>query len=382
MIRRLLRLLNRQREVKVTMIPLSKPIIGKEEKKLVLEVLNSGMLAQGQKVKEFEKNFAHLCGSKHAVAMNSGTAAIHACLYALGVKNNDEVITTPFTFVASANPILMAGANVIFCDIDEETFNISPEQIKSKITENTKAIIAVDLYGQLADYEAIKDVIAGTDIKIIGDASQSVCAAYGENMAGNMADVSAFSFYATKNMTTGEGGMLTTNDDHYAELARRLRHHGQSEQTRYMYFDLGYNYRMTDIQAAIGLGQLDRIQKLTDKRISNAAYLTKGLSKFEFVKTPIIRPGSKHVFHQYTIRIEAAHRDALIKHLKQKGVGCGVYYPKPLHLHPAFEKMGYKQGDFPVSEKMAKEVISLPVHPLLTQQELDTIIAAVGSFNA
>jgi perosamine synthetase len=360
------------------MIPISKPVIGEEEKKAVMDVLDSGMLAQGPKTKEFEEKFAAYCGAKHGIAVNSGTAAIHSALYAAGVRAGDEVITSPFTFVASANPIIMQGAKPVFADIKEGTFNIDPEKIKEKITSKTKAIVAIDLYGQIYDSKAIREIAENHNLKVVEDACQAVGAELDGKKAGVIGDLGCFSFYATKNMLTGEGGMIVTNNDEYAELCRRFRHHGQSEKTRYEYFDLGYNYRMTDIAAAIGLEQLKKIEGFTEKRIENAKKLTEGLKKINGITVPIIKEGAKHVFHQYTIKAEK--RDELMNFLKSKDIGCGVYYPKPLHMHPFFMKMGYKEGDFPVAEKISKEVLSLPVHPSVTENDINAIISAVGEF--
>jgi dTDP-4-amino-4,6-dideoxygalactose transaminase len=196
--------------------------------------------------------------------------------------------------------------------------------------------------------------------------------------SGVIGDMAAFSFYATKNLMCGEGGIVTTNNPEWAELCKRFRHHGQSEQTRYEYYELGYNYRMMDLVAAIGLAQLAKIEDFTKKRIENAKKLTEGLKDVKSIIIPKVLPGNKHVFHQYTIRIK--DRDKLAEHLKSKGIGAGIYYPKPLHLHPHFAKLGYKQGDFPIAEKIAKEVLSLPVHPALTETDIQAIIDAVKSF--
>lgn len=362
------------------MIPISKPLLGDGEKKAVMEVLDSGMLAQGSKVKEFEEKFSAFCGAKFGIAVNSGTAAIHAALYAAGVKKGDEVITSPFTFVASANPIIMQGARPVFADIKEDTYNIDPDEIKKKITTKTKAIIVVDLYGQVYDYEKIREIAEKHNLKIIEDACQAVGAELNGKKAGTFGDLGCFSFYATKNMMTGEGGMITTNNEEYVELCKRFRHHGQSEKTRYEYYDLGYNYRMMDLQAAIGLEQLKKINDFTNKRIENARKLSNGLSRIKQIKVPFVMQGAKHVFHQYTIRAE--RRDELMVYLKEKGVGCGVYYPKPLHLHPFFMKLGYKEGDFPAAEKASKEVLSLPVHPTLTDEDIRKIIEMIGEFYA
>jgi len=362
------------------MISISKPLIGKEEKEAVLKVLDSGMLAQGPKVKEFEEKFAEFCGAKYAIAVNSGTAALHAALYSMGIKSGDEVITVPFTFVATANCIIMQGAKPVFVDVDEKTFNIDVKQIEKKITKKTKAILPVDLYGQIYNYPELKKIAEKYNLVILEDACQAVGAELDGKKAGTFGDTSAFSFYATKNMITGEGGMITTNNEKFAEMAKRFRHHGQSEQTRYEYYDLGYNYRMMDIQAAIGLEQLKKINNLTNKRIENALYLTKNLKDVKGIEVPFVKKNAKHVFHQYTIKVNPVIRDRLVSYLKEKEIGTGIYYPKPLHLHPFFTKLGYKQGDFPVAEKLSKQVISLPVHPALTKDELDKIIKAIKEF--
>jgi len=358
------------------MIPISKPLIGPEEEKAVLEVLKSGMIAQGPKVKEFEEKFATFCGAKHAIAMNSGTAALHACMHALGLKPGDEVITTPFTFVASANSILMQGATPVFADIEEETFNLDPKQVEKKITKKTKAILTVNLYGQICHAQAFKDLAKKHNLKLIEDACQSVGAEADGMKSGLIGDMAAFSFYATKNLMCGEGGIVTTNSSEWAELCKRFRHHGQSEQTRYEYYDIGYNYRMMDLVAAIGLAQLAKIDNFTKKRVENAKKLTEGLKNIKEIVVPKILPGNKHVFHQYTIKV-LKDRDKLLARLKEKGIGVGIYYPKPLHLHPHFARMGYKKGDFPVAERVAEQVLSLPVHPALSDSDVNAIIEAV-----
>jgi perosamine synthetase len=361
------------------MIPNAKVMIGKEEEQGVLEVLRSGMLAQGPKVKDLEEKFAAYSGTKYAVAVNSGTAAIHASLFALGVKPGDEVITVPFTFAATANPIIMLGAKPVFVDVDAETFNIDPGQIEGRITSRTKAIIVVDLYGQVYDADAVSKIAAKDNLLIVEDACQAVGASLNGRKAGSFGDLAAFSFYGTKNMTCGEGGMITTDDPELAELARRFRHHGQSEQTRYEYHHLGYNYRMMDLQAAIALAQLNKIEAFTEARIRNAKLLTDGLKGIKGISTPIIRQGARHVFHQYTIKVDGykLSRDELAAKLKEKGVGSGVYYPKPLHLHPFYARMGYREGDFPVSERLSKIVLSLPVHPGVSREDVKHIIETI-----
>jgi len=362
------------------MIHIAKPLLGVEEQEAVKEVLASGMLAQGKKVGELEHRFAELCGARHAVAVNSGTAAIHSSLAALGINKGDEVITVPFTFVATANPIIMQGAKPVFVDVKEDTFNIDTEKIEEKITDKTKAIVAVDLYGQVYDFDSVNAIADKHNLMIVEDACQAVNAELNGKKAGTFGSMAAFSFYATKNMITGEGGMITTDNAEYAELARRFRHHGQSEQTRYEYHDLGYNYRMMDLQAAIAIEQLKKIGGFTKKRIENAKVLTDGLAGIHGLQVPYVKPNAKHVFHQYTIKVDSDRRDKLVLYLKDKGVGTGIYYPKPLHLHRQFMKYGYKEGDFPVSEGLSKQVVSLPVHPALTEDDLNKIIKSIGDF--
>lgn len=367
------------------MIPISKPIIGKEEIEAVVSVMKSGIIAQGPKTAQFEEEFARYCGTKYAVAFNSGTAAIHAGLYALGIIEGDEVITSPFTFVASANPILMQGAKVVFADISEDDFNLDPSEVMKKLTSNSKAILPIDLYGQIYNYESIKGLAEKHNLRILEDACQAVGAAYGDVKAGNFGDIGAFSLYATKNIMCGEGGVATMNDEELMEKCKRFRHHGQSEKTRYEYWDLGYNYRMADLNAAIALVQLMKVDQLNEKRRSNASILSAGLSDVRGLILPKVMSGRTHVFHQYTIRITeefGSSRENLAEFLKEQGIGSNIYYPKPLHLHPHFSKLGYKEGDFPVAEKLSKEVLSLPVHPSVTEEEIRLIVTKIQEFAA
>lgn len=362
------------------MITISKPIIKEEELRAVKKVLKSGMIVQGPMVVEFEKKFADFCGAKYAIAVNSGTAALHCALYAAGINEGDEVITTPFTFVATVNSVIMQRAKPVFVDILPDTFNIDPTKIEEKITKKTKAILPVDLYGQIYDVEAINKIAKKYKLKIIEDACQAHGAEFNHKKAGTFGEIGCFSFYATKNMVTGEGGMVVTNNGRYAELARRFRHHGQSEKTRYQYFDLGFNYRMTDIAAAIGIEQLKRIDDFNKKRTKNAQTLTEGLKNIKGLITPVIKRNYKHVFHQYAIRVTNEFkitRDKLSQYLKEKGIGSSIFYPKSLHLHPYFRKLEYKKGDFPIAEKISKEVLSLPVHPLVSEEDISFIIKTI-----
>lgn len=361
-------------------IQIAQPSIGDEEIKQVIKVLKSRKIAQGIKVNELEKKFANFCGTKYAVAVNSGTAALHCALHACGIKSGDEVITTPFTFVATANSILMQGVRPVFVDVDLTTFNIDPSKIEESITKKTKAILPVDLYGHIYDVENINKIAKENNLKIIEDACQAIGAEFKFKKAGSFGDAAAFSFYATKNMTTGEGGMVTSNNKNIAKLVKRFRHHGQSEKTRYQYFDLGFNYRMTDVAAAIGLEQIKKIGDLNSQRIRNAIKLTNGLRNIKGLITPTIREYYRHVFHQYVIRVTddfKMNRDELAQYLKDNGIECAVFYPKPLHLYPHFQKFGYKKGNFPIAERLSKEVLSLPVHPMVTIDNISYIIETI-----
>jgi perosamine synthetase len=280
------------------MIPVSKPYIGEAEKQAVMEVLDSGMLAQGPRTAKFEERFAQACGVKHAVATSSGTTALHIALLAHGIGEGDEVITTPFTFIASANSILFTGAKPVFVDIQPDTFNLDPGLIERAITPKTKAIMPVHLYGYVCDMDALQAIADKHGLIIIEDACQAVGASYKDKKAGSFG-TGCFSLYATKNVMSGEGGMITTNDDAIAEQCQLLRSHGMKR--RYYHDMLGFNFRMTDLCAAIGLVQLDRLEDFTAKRRANAAYLN---SKINSVITPRVKENYGHVWHQYTVRVD------------------------------------------------------------------------------
>jgi len=365
------------------MIPISKPIINEQETRAVLDVLNSGMLVQGKKALELEHRFAEFCGVEHAVALNSGTAAIHAALYAVGIKEGDEVITAPFTFVASANPILMMGAKVVFADISPDTFTIDPHSIIKALTGKTKAIIPIDLFGLPCDYEAIQKIAGEHGLFIIEDACQAHGSKYFGKMAGALGDIACFSFYATKNMMCGEGGMITTDNPEYAERCRRFRHHGQSEMTRYEYMDIGYNYRIMDLTAALAISQLEKLPGFVEARKKNAALYDKGLQDVPGIALPRVPENYDHAYNQYTILCdnEKVIRDKLAADLKERGIGTAIYYPKPLHMHHHFAKLGYQKGDFPVSEMFARRVLSLPVGPHVQESDIRFIISTIRSLS-
>lgn len=353
------------------MIPISAPLLGDEEKKAVLETIESGQLAQGKRVKAFEEGFAAVCGVKHAIATSSGTTALHTTVLAHGIGPGDEVITTPFTFIASANAAIFAGARPVFVDIDERTYNMDPGRIEAAISPRTKAILPVHLFGNPCDMEAIMDIAAKHGLVVIEDACQAHGATVGGRKVGSFG-TGCFSFYPTKNITTAEGGIITTNDDEVADRARLIRSHGQRE--RYYHEMIGYNFRMTEIQAAIGLVQLGKLEQFNAARRAHAEYLT---ARLKGVIAPTATPGCRHVYHQYTIRVPD-DRDALAEHLRERGIGTMIYYPVPVHKQVAYQRLGY-QDHLPVAERASREVLSLPVHPALTREELDRIVEGVNS---
>ncbi|KKH49590.1 aminotransferase DegT [Methanosarcina sp. 1.H.T.1A.1] len=356
------------------MIPIAKPLLGKEEIDAVTKVLSSGMIAQGPKVEEFELAFSEYTGCEYAVAVNSGTAALHIALLAHGIGKEDEVITSPFTFIATANSILYTGAKPVFADIEPDTYNIDPEKIQEKITSKTKAIMPVHLYGHSADMKAIMEIAEDHKLVVIEDACQSHGAECLGKRVGSFG-TGAFSFYPTKNMTTSEGGMITTNEKEIAEKSQMIRAHGSK--VRYLHEMLGFNLRMTDIAAAIGLVQLEKLDGFTATRQKNAAMLSAGLKGISGLVPPVTKPGCTHVFHQYTIR--AQKRDELAAFLKEKEIGTGVHYPIPIHKQPYYMELGYKDS-LPVSEKAAEEVLSLPVHPSLSEDDVQKIVKATREF--
>jgi perosamine synthetase len=399
------------------MIPIAHPLIGVEEEDAVLAVLRSGQLAQGELVAAFEKRFAELCHVSEAIAVSTGTAALHLALIAHEIGYGDEVITTPFSFAATANVILLVGAIPVFVDIDPETCNIDPSLVAAAITPRTKAILPVHLYGNPCDMERLQAIAEEHHLVIIEDACQAHAANINGKPVGSFG-TGCFSFYPTKNMTTGEGGMITTSDPLIAERARLLRSHGQKE--RYRHIALGFNQRMTELQAAIGLVQLEKLEQFTEKRRANAAYLSEHLSPS--VKTPVARDGYRHVYHQYTIRVpDESSRDTWAARLLERGIGTAVHYPCPIHEQPFYQdardlyriaarpldeeqmativktptgplKSSNGSGAatltatrpaetatsrLPEAEKASRQVLSIPVHPALSEDDLDTIVLEV-----
>jgi perosamine synthetase len=362
-------------------VPLVRTLLGEPEIDAVVAVLRSGQLAAGPQVAAFEEAFAQAIGSRYAVAVNSGTAALHCALEAAGVGPGDEVVTTPFTFAATATPILMQRGRPVFVDVDERTFNADIAALSRAVTPHTKAVVAVDLFGLPID-PCGGDTLRDRSIAIVEDACQAVGARRDGVAAGALGDSGCFSFYATKNIMTGEGGMLVTDDERIAKSARRFRQHGQGE--RYEYLSLGYNYRMTDLAAAIGRAQLARLVEIQTARRRNAARYDRLLSNVAGITTPVVPAGVEHAYHQYSILVDGSQtpngldRDGLRTTLRERGIGTGVYYPTPLHRNPLFAGLGYTEGDFPVAERLAQRVLALPIHPLLTAEDIDVVAAAIA----
>jgi dTDP-4-amino-4,6-dideoxygalactose transaminase len=356
-------------------IPIAKPTMEQDEKDAVWKVMESGALAQGQTVAEFERRFADFIGVKHAIATSNGTTALHIGLLSMGIRPGDEVITSPFSFMATATSIIFTGARPVFSDIQADTWNIDPASVLDRITDRTRAIMPVQLYGQSADMDELREIAGERDIMIIEDACQAHGAEYRGRRVGGIGDCGAFSFYPTKNMTTGEGGMITTDSDGIAEEARLLRNHGQT--SRYEHAIVGYNFRMTNIHASIGVVQLGKLPGFNRKRQENAGFFTEHLSGLAGVGTPVLAEGRDHVFHQYTLTAE--RRDELREFLTSKGISTGIYYPDVLYNYDAIKP--YFTERCSRSEEATKQVISLPIHPYLTREELEYIVGNIREWS-
>ena len=357
-------------------IPIAKPLLGREEEEAVRKVLQSGMLVQAKQVKSFEDAFADYIGVEHAVAVTNGTIALDLALKALRVGPDDEVIVPAFSFIATANCVLFQGAKPVFADIDQRTFNIDPSDVNEKITARTRAIIPVHMFGQPARMDPLKEIAHDHKLFLIEDAAQSHGAEYNGHKTGSLGDVGCFSFYATKNMTTGEGGLLTTSNRDLAQKVGLLRDHGQTE--KYRHTILGYNYRMTELSAAIGLVQLTKLDELNETRIKNATMLNAGIAKIRGLTTPYVEKSSRHVFYQYVVRVEDDYpleRNKLADHLKERGIGTAVHYPMPIYKQPAYRTLGYDKTTCPVTEESCRRVLSLPIHPSVSEKDIQYTIA-------
>lgn len=357
-------------------IPPAKPIIGDEEREAVDRVLRSGMIAQGPEVAAFEREFAeHFVGGRETVAVNSGTSGQHLGLLAAGVGPGDEVIVPSFTFAATGNSVALTGATPVFVDIEPEYFSLDPAAVRAAVTPKTKGIMPVHLYGHPFLVDQIEEIAREFGLAIYEDAAQAHGASWAGRPAGAIGDFAMFSLYPTKNMTSGEGGMVTCASSEVARNVRLLRNQGM--ETQYANEVIGFNARMTDLHAAIGRVQLTKVDGWTAQRQRNAAFLSEGLAGVEGVQTPRVAPEAVHVYHQYTVRVAAAERDRIRVALKDEyGVGSGVYYPIPNHRLVSLA--GFAPGlELPETERAAAEVLSLPVHPSLSEGDLERVVAGV-----
>ena len=357
------------------MIPISVVDV-RDAEPLVLEVIRSGVLAQGPMVQRLEEAFATVVGVRHAVAVSNGTTALVAALQVLDLRPGDEVVTSPFTFAATLNAALEAGATVRFADIREDDFAVDPDLVAARVGERTRALLPVHLYGQTADMGPITALARERGLHLVEDAAQAHGATYGGRAAGSFG-LGCFSFYATKNLTTGEGGMVTTDDDGLADRLRVLRNQGMRQ--RYQYEVPGHNYRMTDLQAAVGLPQVARLGEIVERRKENARRLSEGLGDVPGLTVPRELPDRSHVWHQYTVLLdEAVDRDRVVADLAEVGVGAGVYYPRTVFDHDCYrDHPRVVVEEVPVAESVVRRCLSLPVHQHLTDEQLDTIVASL-----
>lgn len=356
-------------------------------------VLYSQSFILGKEVDELERKIAEYCGTDFAIGVASGTDALLLSLRALDVGNGDFVVTTPFTFFSTAGVIHNVGAIPVFIDIKEDTYNIDPERFRKLLdgksfhhqrfsidNSRIKAIIPVHLYGQIANMDAIMDIAREYSIAVVEDAAQAIGSEYKKKRAGSIGNLGCFSFFPTKNLGGyGDGGIITTKDKMLEEKLRKLRVHGADN--GYYHSMIGFNSRLDTIQAAVLLAKLPHLDDWNKKRDRNAGYYSERLKDIRGVETPKLEKGRKHIYHQYTIRIKNGKRDSLQKFLKEKNIGTKVYYPLPLHLQECFSNLGYKIGDFPVSEEAANMVLSLPIFPELTLDEIDYVCNSIKEFS-
>lgn len=369
-------------------IPYCLPEIGEEEIAEVVDTLRSGWLTMGPKTITFEEQIAAYTGAKYAVAVNSCTAALHLSLLAYGIGPGDEVITSPYTFASTGNVIVHSGARPVFADIQRDTFNIDPEKINEAITPKTKAIIPVHFAGQPCDMKEIQEIADDHNLVVIEDAAHAIGAEYHGKKIGSLSDATCFSFYATKNMTTGEGGAVTTDDQKIADKMRILRLHGISKDAwkRYSaqgswYYEIeecGWKYNMTDIQAALGIYQLRKLDGFVETRRKYAEMYSAGLRDLEGLVTPLEKEGRKHVYHLYPVLVNEMDRGDFIREMAEMGIGCSVHFI-PLHQHPFYRgTFGFKKGDFPNAEGVYEREVSLPLYPKMGMTEVAYVMECVS----
>ena len=371
------------------MIPYGRQSIDEKDIEAVVKVLKSDFLTTGPVIEEFEHKVAEYAGAKYAVAIANGTAALHAACFAAGIGEGDEVITTPITFAASANCALYCGAKPVFADIDAKTCNISPQEIESKITERTKAIIPVHFAGQPCEMDEIHAIAKKHGLLVIEDAAHALGAEYKGKRIGGLSDMTEFSFHPVKHITTGEGGMIMTNDEQLYERLKLFRTHGITRDSRFMekndgpwYYeqiDLGYNYRITDIQCALGVSQMDKLPQFLARRREIARIYDEAFAKNPNIEIPYQKEGCDNAYHLYVIRVKNRSRDEVFAKLREAGIGVNVHYI-PVYKHPYYQKHGYDKVCCPNAEKYYNECISIPIYPALTAEEQQYVIEKVMEY--
>ncbi len=361
-------------------IPVSRPDIGEKEIDSVVAVLRSGWLSCGPKTEEFEKRFAAMVGTKHAIAVNSGTSGLHVALRACGISEGDEVITSPFSFVASANCMLFEKAKPVFVDVDPVTFNLDPAQIEKAITPKTKAILPVHIFGQSCNMDAIMDIAQKHNLLVIEDACESPSATYKGKTVGTFGKAAVFAFYPNKQMTTGEGGMVVTDDNTVAELCQSMRNQGRDTDKQWLtHKRLGYNYRMTEMSAAIGSTQLDKFKDMLAKRIEIAEKYKERLQETEGIILPETHADNNHTWFVFPIQVaEGIDRDKVMKDLEEQGIATKAYFSPCIHLQPFYrEQFGYKESDFPIAEKLSKNMLILPLYVQMTENDINRVVVSL-----
>ena len=369
-------------------LPYGKQEIDDADIKAVIEALRSGWLTTGPRVGEFEKAFAAQCSAKEAVAVNSGTAALHCAMRAIGVHTGDEVIVPALTFAASANAAIYEGGTPVFADVEPDTLLIDPVSVAMKITPRTKAIVAVDYAGQPADYDALRDLAKGRGIRLIADACHAPGATYNGRSTGTLGDISCFSFHPVKHMTTCEGGMAVTDDENLAGHMRRFRNHGIDSDHRsreaagahaYDMVELGYNYRLPDVQCALGMAQLARLDGWVHARQKIAARYDRAFAEMDQVTPLRVRSDRTSAYHLYVVKLDPSlDRDAVFRHLRSCGIGANVHYA-PVYLHSYYQHRGYARGVCPVAEHASRHILTLPMFPAMTEADVVRVVEAIRS---
>lgn len=359
-------------------VPLSRPDITDLERRYVMEVLETSQLSIGPRLVQFESQLARFAGVKHAIAVNSGTSALHLIVKALGIEEDDEVITTPFSFISSSNCIVMERAKPVFVDIEPITYNIDPELIEQAITEKTKAILAVDVFGHPAQWKNLEFIARKHNLKLIEDSAEATGSEYFGRKCGSFGDAGIFAFYPNKQITTGEGGAVLTDNDNIALLCRSMRNQGRDEGDAWLLHSrLGYNYRISEINCALGIAQMERIDEIVNARARVAKLYDEYLKDLPQLITPKITMGVNLSYFVYVIRLSDEYtrddRDQIMYALKTRGVGCNDYF-NPIHTQPMYQKLGYRKGDFPITEAIGSRTIALPFHNKLSEEEIEYVV--------